>query len=291
MEYSTIEELIFLAKKSNKSIAEIVIEVEVQESGKTRDEIEKKMLDNLMVMKSAAIEGKKGKIKSASGLVGGDAAKLLKANINSNNIYYRTVVNAIAIAEINAGMGKIVAGPTAGSSGIVPAVVLAIGEFQNLNDQEMCKGLFTASGLGTVVARKATLAGAAGGCQAECGVASAMAAGAIVEMHNGSPEMVGNAFALALKNLLGLACDPVAGLVEVPCVKRNGFAASHALTAANMALAGIKSVIPPDEVIQAMYQIGNMMPTALKETSKGGLAVTPTALKIKKELAEGVDNK
>jgi L-serine dehydratase len=187
-------------------------------------------------------------------------------------------------------MGKIVAGPTGGASGIVPAVLLAVGNSLELKDEDLMRGLFTASGLGMVVSKQATLSGAAGGCQAECGVASGMAAGVVVELCNGDPEQVGHAFALALKNLLGLVCDPVAGLVEVPCVKRNGFAAPHALTAANMALAGIESVIPPDEVIDAMTQIGDLLPGSLKETSLGGLAATETGCRINQERENDCNN-
>jgi L-serine dehydratase len=290
MYYSTIKELLELAEREKVSIAEIVIITEVEDSDKNRDYIEGLMYNNLEVMRHAVKEGKKGIIKSRSGMVGGDAKKLSEWQSPFNSGIYREVlINALAVGEVNAGMGKIVAGPTAGSSGIVPAVLLALGEELKLDDRDLLRGLFTASGLGQVVAKKATLAGAAGGCQAECGVASGMAAGMAVELINGTAEMVTNAFALALKNLLGLVCDPVAGLVEVPCVKRNGFAATHALSAASMALAGIKSVIPPDEVIAAMADIGNMMHVSLKETALGGLAVTPTGLKIKEKLSAKPD--
>ena len=286
MDYSTIKELIDLAAAEGLKISEVVIRVEIEESEKSRRAIWQAMSENLGVMREAVAKGKTGKIKSPSGLVGGDALKLIENKRTVPDSFYREVIsNALAVAEVNAGMGKIVAGPTAGSSGIIPAVVLGLGDWLALSDRELIAGLFTAAGLGNVVAKRATLAGAAGGCQAECGVASAMAAGAAVELCNGNPDMVGQAFALALKNLLGLACDPVGGLVEVPCVKRNGFAASHALTAADMALAGIKSIIPPDEVIEAMYQIGCIMPVSLKETSLGGLAITPTGLAIKEDLS------
>lgn len=288
MEYATIKELVSLAEENNTSISEIVIQVEMEESEVSREEVEKSMLDNLKVMKDAVDFGRKNSIKTGGGLVGEEALKmeayLAAVDQAKDNIYNKIITYALATAEVNAGMGKIVAGPTAGASGIVPAVVLAVGEELDLSDQEMAKALFTAAGLGYVVSRKATLAGAAGGCQAECGVGAAMAAGAAVELKGGSPAMAADAFALALKNLLGLVCDPVAGLVEVPCVKRNAFAAGHALTASTIALAGIKSVIPADEVIMAMTEIGDQMPTCLKETSRGGLAITPTALKIKEEL-------
>lgn len=285
MEYSTIEELINLASENEMTVSEIVIQSEIEESEKSRDEVLKRMRETFEVMKEAVEEGKNKQEKSPSGLSGGDAHRLSNFDdFLGDNIYKKVMTYAVATSEVNASMGKIVAGPTAGSSGIVPAVLLAVGEKINADDEEIIKALFTASGLGMVVSKKATLAGAAGGCQAECGVGSAMAAGAAVELAGGKPEMVANAFALALKNLLGLVCDPVAGLVEVPCVKRNGFSASHALTAANMALAEVGSVIPADEVVEAMTQIGNLMPGSLKETAMGGLAATETGLKIAEEL-------
>ena len=287
MEYSTIKELINLAQENEMTVSEVVIQNEIEESEKNRDKVINKMKETFEVMKEAVEEGKNKKEKSPSGLSGGDANRLAKFDdFLGDNIYKKVMTYAVATSEVNASMGKIVAGPTAGSSGIVPAVLLAVGEKINADDEDIIKALFTASGLGMVVSKKATLAGAAGGCQAECGVGSAMAAGAAVELAGGNPEMVGNAFALALKNLLGLVCDPVAGLVEVPCVKRNGFSASHALTAANMALAEVGSVIPPDEVVEAMTQIGNLLPGSLKETSLGGLAATETGLKIAEELDE-----
>src|SRR6056297_4268072 len=287
MEYSTIEELINLASENEMTVSEIVIQSEIEESEKSRDEVLKRMRETFEVMKEAVEEGKNKQEKSPSGLSGGDAHRLSNFDdFLGDNIYKKVMTYAVATSEVNASMGKIVAGPTAGSSGIVPAVLLAVGEKINADDEEIIKALFTASGLGMVVSKKATLAGAAGGCQAECGVGSAMAAGAAVELMGGSPKQVGDAFALALKNLLGLVCDPVAGLVEIPCVKRNGFAASHALTAVNMALSGIGTVIPPDEVIEAMMEIGDLMPVSLKETSEAGLAKTKTGQKIADNLQD-----
>jgi len=284
MEYYSIKDLVNLAVKNNTTISEIVIQTEIDESEQTQKEINQKMYDNIDVMKEAVNRGKKGNIKSESGLIGGQSSTLSRqANIFSGNIYHKAVINALAVAEVNACMGKIVACPTAGSCGIIPGVLLAVQKELGKNDEELCKALFTASGLGRVIANKATLAGAAGGCQAECGSAAAMAAGGVVELINGNPEIVSHAFALALKNLLGLVCDPVAGLVEIPCVKRNGFAAAHALTAVDMALAGIKSAIPADEVIEAMEQIGRLLPDSLKETARGGLAITETGKKIRKD--------
>jgi len=285
VDYSSVEELIKLAEENDTTISEIVQLVEKEESEESISEIRKKMMTNLIVMKDAVHRGLSGEIKSSSGLVGGESHLFLENDqLLTDGLYKQVIAYGLAVAEVNAGMGRIVAGPTAGSSGIIPAVIIAMGEKLNFSDEEMCDALFTASGFGEIVALNATLAGAAGGCQAECGAAAAMAAGAAVEMLGGTPEMAAQAFALALKNLLGLVCDPVAGLVEVPCVKRNGFSAAHAITAVSMAMSGIESVIPPDEVISAMAEIGDLMHSSLKETAEGGLAVTPTGLKIKERL-------
>ena len=185
-----------------------------------------------------------------------------------------------SVSELNASMGRIVAAPTAGSCGILPAAVLTMEEEKHLSEKQCVMSLFTASAIGMVIANNASLAGARGGCQAECGSASAMAAAAIVELAGGTPEMVGSAVAIALKNILGLVCDPVAGLVEIPCIKRNASGVTGAFTAAELALAGIKSAIPADEVIWSMKKIGDVMPAALKETADGGLAATPTGRKL-----------
>lgn len=282
MKYNNIADLISMAESKKTMISEIIIQNEVKVSGNPRQYIIKKMMLRLKVMKESVNKGLQKDNKSASGLVGDNARKLNqhKNVFFSTGIYHRVTSYALAVAEVNASMGQIVACPTAGSSGIIPATVLALGQEQQLNDEELSYGLFTAAGIGEVVSKKATLAGAEGGCQAECGVAAAMAAGAVTELCQGTPAMVGNAFALALKNMLGLVCDPVAGLVEVPCVKRNGFAAAHAITAANMALSGIESIISPDEVIEAMDEIGKLLPYSLKETSQAGLAHTVTGKKI-----------
>ncbi|NLA58510.1 MAG: L-serine ammonia-lyase, iron-sulfur-dependent, subunit alpha, partial [Firmicutes bacterium] len=191
----------------------------------------------------------------------------------------------LAVAEINASMGRIVAAPTAGSCGILPAALLTVMEEKNIPEDRVILGLFTAGGIGLVISKQATIAGAQGGCQAECGSAAAMAAAAIVEMVQGSPQQAAHACAIALKNVLGLVCDPVAGLVEVPCIKRNAMGVANALVAADLALAGIKSVIPADEVIEAMRSVGSSMPGALKETAEGGLATTPTGKQLAKELS------
>jgi len=243
-------------------------------------------------MKNAVRSGLKENGRSLSGLTVGDAFKYYErikigrtvlSDFNAKAIAY-----AIATNEQNASMGVIVAAPTAGASGILPGVIIAAQEEFGYMDDDIIHSLIIASGIGAVIATRATVSGAAGGCQAECGSAAAMAAGALTYLLGGTPHQVFNAAALALKNSLGLACDPVAGLVEVPCVKRNGVYASMAITASDMSLAGITSVIPPDEVIDAMFQIGSQLPSCLRETAEGGLAITPTGLAAKNRIF-GID--
>ena len=287
MHYNKIRELIEKAEKEDKKISQIVISEEMDEREIGRQAVIDEMKEHLKIMRESIKEGLVPGHKSATGLTGGEAVTLQDSDTAlATPLYKKVIVKALAVAGVNACMGKVVAGPTAGASGIVPAVLLTLAEENEIAEDKLIDALFTAGGLGEIVSKKATLAGAAGGCQAECGVGSAMAAGAAVELLGGSPQQVGDAFALALKNLLGLVCDPVAGLVEVPCVKRNGFAASHALTAVNMALSGIQSVIPPDEVIQAMMEVGDLLPVSLKETSEAGLAKTETGQKIAEDLQD-----
>lgn len=289
--FTSINEMLMLADTMQKPLSDVVLQFEIQRSENSSEEVWNNMMVNLEVMRDAVKQGLSQTERSFSGLVGGDANRLMKYAETSNSltslVSSRAASYALAVSEVNAGMGKVVACPTAGSCGILPGAVLAVGEFLNLSDESLVRGLFTAAGIGMVIAENASIAGAIGGCQAECGTAAAMAAGAVTEMAGGTPEQVGHALALALKNLLGLVCDPVAGLVEVPCVKRNAFGAAHALLAAEMALAGIKSVIPADEVIGAMHHIGLSIPKALRETSEGGLAKTPTALRIAESLQAG----
>lgn len=244
----------------------------------------KQMEKALCVMREAVALGLTG-IRSTGGLSGGSGRKLKTRYAPETDkpkllgsLSAKAAAYALAANEANAAMGRICAAPTAGSSGVLPGVLLGIGEEHDRTDSDLCLALVAAGAIGMVIASRASLSGAEGGCQAECGSAAAMAAGAAVDLLGGTPVQVGNAVALALKNLLGLVCDPVAGLVEVPCVKRNAGAAMIALLAAEMALAGIESVIPVDEVIDAMAGIGRAMPESLRETGRGGLAVTPTGL-------------
>ncbi|MDI6601571.1 MAG: L-serine ammonia-lyase, iron-sulfur-dependent, subunit alpha [Thermoanaerobacteraceae bacterium] len=288
-EFKTGNELLNLCSAYNKSIGEITILYEMETSEKSREDILLKMKANLEVMREAALYGLTRDIRSVSGLTGGDAKKLWKyteaGHTLSGTHTAMAVAKAMAVSEVNASMGRIVAAPTAGSCGIIPGALLTAAEILNSTDDDVINALFTASGVGITIAYNATLSGAEGGCQAECGSAAAMAAAAVTELVGGSPEQALNAAAFSLKAVMGLVCDPVAGLVEIPCVKRNAFGASNALTAADMALAGITSRIPFDEVVEAMYRVGKVMPYELKETAKGGLADTPTGKRIKEELS------
>ena len=284
--FNNIEELIVLAEEAGTSLHEIVIRREMQDSQKTREEVLLSMQKNWQVMQASIERGIKNTEKSLSGLTGGDAKKLYAYRRQGymGQKVLSAAAYAVGISEVNAVMGRIVACPTAGSCGIVPAALYAAKMERNASDDAIVNALFTAAGIGMVIDQNASIAGAAGGCQAECGTAAGMAAAALVELAGGSPKQIGNAVALSIKNLLGLVCDPVAGLVEVPCVKRNGFAVIEAMLAADMSMAGIDSVIPVDEVIDAMNRIGKALPKSLRETSEGGLATTATAREIEKRI-------
>ena len=285
--FRNVAELVELAQSNNCKIAEIMIRQEMEVTDRSREDIIAQMDENLTVMERAVERGLNG-VKSHSGLTGGDAV-LLQNYINSGkslsgNLLLDAVSKAVATNEVNAAMGVICATPTAGSAGVVPGTLFAVKEKLNPSRMEMIEFLCTTGAFGFVVANNASISGAAGGCQAEVGSASAMAAAAIVEMAGGTPQQSADAFAITLKNMLGLVCDPVAGLVEVPCVKRNAMGASNAITAADMALAGVRSRIPCDEVIGAMFEIGQSMPSALRETAEGGLAATPTGRRLEEEI-------
>ncbi len=256
--------------------------------GKSPDDIYKQMENNAKVMEESIAGALQPNIKSASGLSGGDAYKLYKAIEQGRSLVGalmdKVLVKALAIAESNACMGRIVAAPTAGSCGILPAVLLTFQQEKNIPRTKMVMSLFTAAAIGMVIAKRASISGAEGGCQAECGSAAGMAAAALVEMMGGSPRMASHACAIALKSVLGLVCDPVAGLVEIPCIKRNAMGASNALVAAQLAMAGIESLIPVDEVIDAMKEVGDLLVPSLRETGEGGLAATPTARKLAQEI-------
>lgn len=287
MMFKTVADLLKLTKSKNVTITEIMIQQEIIATESSREEVINRMKKKLIVMENAISQGLVG-VKSITGLTGGDGL-LMKQYIEnkkglSGDVILNAVAKAVATNEVNAAMGIICANPTAGSAGTVPGVLFAVKEKLQATEEQMLEFLFTAAAFGIVTANNASISGAAGGCQAEVGTASGMAAAGAVAMAGGTPEQCATAFSIALKNLLGLVCDPVAGLVEVPCVKRNAGGASNALIAADMSLAGIKSVIPCDEVINAMYRVGQMMPSALRETAEGGLAATPTARKLEAQI-------
>lgn len=284
--FNSIKELIELAKENKTTIGKITMDYEAEHSFDSKEHMLKSMGDNWRVMQESIERGVSNKDKSLSGLTGGDAIKIYAHRDNSytGKTVMTAAASAVGVSEVNAVMGRIVACPTAGSCGIVPAAIKTAAEKNNNTEEEIVDALFTAAGIGLVIEANASIAGAYGGCQAECGTAAGMAAGAMVQLAGGTPDQVGHAVALAIKNLLGLACDPVAGLVEVPCVKRNGFVAVHSMVAADMALAGIESVIPVDEVIDAMDRIGRSLPRTVKETAEGGLALTKTGKEISKRV-------
>ncbi len=282
------KELIEVCNKKNITIWEYTLGEEIEKSGLSREKVIEKMRQNLNVMISSSSYAQENNVKSVSGLIGGDALKLKKYAQSGNTLTGEFMVSAMARAisssEVNAAMGKIVACPTAGSCGILPAAILSAGEKLNKSEDELVQALFTAAGVGIIIAKNATMAGAEGGCQAECGSAAAMASAAVVEMMGGTVEQALDAAAIVIKNILGLVCDPVAGLVEVPCAKRNIAGTVSALTTADLAICGVKSKIPFDEVVWAMYKVGKQLPSELKETALGGIAITPPALRLKKEI-------
>ena len=284
IDYKSLDYLITLAEKQNCSISSLVLKQQAEQMECTEEELYKKMENNYNIMKECIEPGCDPDLKSTSGLTGGSAAKMRDVSKSGKSLtgsfLSGALYRALAVSELNASMGRIVAAPTAGSCGILPAAVITMQDEKDLSDRECIMSLFTASAVGMVIANLASLAGAEGGCQAECGSASAMAAAAVVELAGGTPYQSGQAVAIAIKNILGLVCDPVAGLVEIPCIKRNASGVAGAFVAAELALAGINSAIPADEVILTMKRVGDSMPSSLRETADGGLAVTPTGQKL-----------
>ncbi|HBI0878284.1 TPA: L-serine ammonia-lyase, iron-sulfur-dependent, subunit alpha [Staphylococcus aureus] len=287
--FDSIRETIDYAVENNMSFADIMVKEEMELSGKSRDEVRAQMKQNLDVMRDAVIKGTTGDgVESVTGYTGHDAAKLRDYNETHHALsgyeMIDAVKGAIATNEVNAAMGIICATPTAGSSGTIPGALFKLEKTHDLTEEQMIDFLFTSALFGRVVANNASVAGATGGCQAEVGSASAMAAAAAVAIFGGSPEASGHAMALAISNLLGLVCDPVAGLVEIPCVMRNAIGSGNALISADLALAGIENRIPVDEVIEAMDKVGRNLPASLRETGLGGLAGTPTGEAIKRKI-------
>ena len=285
MVIASVEPFLKKAKKENKSLGQIMIQHEAKIQGVNPKEVIAAMQKIWTVMVNAIEQGTKISERSPSGLSGGDALKLLKRGEDENRLsggtILRVVARAIGVGEFNSSMGIIVAAPTAGSAGVVPSVVYTAAERCNANEEAIIRGLFASALIGLVCDAKASTSGSEHGCQAEIGVSAAMAAAAAVEIAGGSAVEAVNASSLVLKNSLGLACDPIAGLVEVPCIKRNGLMAASALVSADMSMCGIESVIPFDDVVSAMNVIGQMMPCEIKETSEGGLATTKTGQKFK----------
>ena len=290
MALDSMKEIFERSARENIPFWEIVLEYDMEERQVSRQASMAKMLSTWQAIQDAA-DSYTGTQRSVSGLVGGDGLKMRlyarRGESIGGEFMDEVIVQAISMAESNACMRRIVAAPTAGSCGVVPAVLLPLCEREHYTQHELLEALYVASGIGAVIAYRASISGAAGGCQAEIGTASAMAAGALVSLRGGTNEQIGHAVAMALKNLMGLVCDPVAGLVEVPCVKRNVIGAVNAISAADMTLAGIESRIPVDEVIDAMGEVGRRMPVEFRETALGGLAATPTGKAVKERMPHG----
>ncbi|MFL0363696.1 L-serine ammonia-lyase, iron-sulfur-dependent, subunit alpha [Bacillus sp. PK3_68] len=288
MEILSMKQLLKSCEKEQKSIGEVMLLLEEKKSGKNQQTILRMMEERLIKMKEAVDSGTEDSSSAPSGISGGDAVKMrdyVRGGKTLTGSYISQAMTfSLATSESNARMGVIVATPTAGAAGILPGVLFSLHHNDGTPFKELVMGLFTASMLGYVIANRSFISGAAGGCQAEVGSAAAMAAGTITELKGGSPEQAVHATAIAMKSLLGLVCDPVAGLVEVPCIKRNAIGTSIAFSAADLALAGVESRIPCDEVIEAMYKVGKDMPRTLRETALGGLAMTETGQRIKEQL-------
>ncbi|MEP6998970.1 MAG: L-serine ammonia-lyase, iron-sulfur-dependent, subunit alpha [bacterium] len=283
--YKSLADAIRDAEEQQISLAQLALETEAKDQGRTVEDIRSALLRALNVMRSAVTQGMTGDLYSASGLVGGDAAKLRTgpAGPLAGTPFRDILARALAVQEVNAAMGVIVAAPTAGGAGVLPAVLTGLAAARNIGDEALISALAVAGLIGAVIAERASLSGAEGGCQAETGSAAAMAAGAATEMLGGSPSQVGHAIALAMQGMLGLVCDPLGGLVELPCVFRNATGSAIALTGIELAMAGIEFRIPVDEVIDVMGQIGKEMDVRYRETAGGGLAATPTGRRLAKE--------
>lgn len=286
--YHNIAELLGLAEERKVPLYKIILENEMLLSEKSEEEIYKQLEERYQVMKASANKALSKPQETVGNLITGLSHQHSEYSNTEDtlcgNYLNKVMAFALSCSEVNAAMGKICAAPTAGSCGILPAVILGVSEKFRLERKEILDGILTASGLGAVIMKNATVSGAEGGCQAECGVAAAIAAAAAVEMRKGTPRMAVNACSLALINVMGLVCDPVAGLVQMPCAQRNASQAVNALLSADLALGGMICPVPPDEVIEAMYRIGKQLPSELKETALGGLAATPTAKKLEYQI-------
>jgi L-serine dehydratase len=286
--YNAIDELVKAAEAANTTISRVVLDDQAESEERGKDELFAQMKSYLDVMRQSAEKGAAKDIRSKSGLTGGAAWALSQYNEGAQSLLgsfsAHTMARAVAVAEYNAAMGKIVAAPTAGSCGIIPAAVLTMMDERGASEDAAVMSLFLSGGFGMVIMNQASIAGAEGGCQAECGSASGLAAACLVELSGGTPRQCAAACNVAITNLMGLVCDPVAGLVEVPCVMRNAGAVVNAVAAADIALSGFEPVIPIDEVIGAMREVGNALPPSLRETAQGGLAATPTGMELKRKI-------
>lgn len=279
--HRSVESLLRDARESGCSIPEVVLATEARETGVEPEAIRARVRRTLEVMRAAIAEGLKGDVRSPSGLTGGRAKRLWDGGPRLlGPRVTATLARAISTLEVNAAMGLIVAAPTAGAAGVLPAILVSIGEFLELDDDALVDAMLVAGGIGGVVAQRASLAGAEGGCQAETGTAAAMGAAAVTWVAGGTDEQVATAVALSLQGMLGLICDPIGGLVEIPCIYRNASAAMQAIAAAEMALAGLDFPVPADEVIDIMGEVGRRMPAAYRETAQGGLAASPSARRL-----------
>ena len=281
MDFKSAVELLELCRQTQCPISEVMRRRECELGETTRDQVDHRMAKVLEIMRASATQPLKKPSKSMGGLIGGESKKLYdhaaRGKAICGDILQRAMTYAMGVAEVNASMGLIVAAPTAGSAGIVPGLLLALQDCYKISDDRLVDALFNAGAVGYLAMRNATVAGAVGGCQAEVGVAAAMAASATVELMGGTPEQCMDAGSTVLMNLLGLVCDPVGGLVEYPCQNRNAAGVANALVAAEIALSGIQQLIPFDEMLAAMYRVGRYLPAELRETAQGGCATTPSA--------------
>ena len=279
--HRSIESLVHEATQSGRSLPQVVLEAEAAESGVPAEQIRDRIRRTLGVMQQAVGEGLKGEAHSPSGMTGGRARRLWEKGPRLMGDRVTAVLSrAISTLEVNAAMGLIVAAPTAGAAGVLPAVLVSVAEFDGMDPERLVDAMLVAGGVGGVIAHRASLAGAEGGCQAETGTAAAMGAAAVTWLNGGTHEQVATAVALSLQGMLGLICDPIGGLVEIPCIYRNASAAMQALAAAEMALAGLDFPVTADEVIDVMGEVGRRMPAAYRETAMGGLAATPSARRL-----------
>ena len=288
MDFKNAKELLELCQKQNLPISEIMLRREMTEGEMPEEEARSRMARALAIMKESAHTPIQTPVRSMGGLIGGEAEKLASHQAAGRGIcgdvLEKAITYAVAVLETNASMGLIVAAPTAGSAGVVPGMLLALQECHSFSDEDLIKALFNAGAIGYLITRNATVAGAEGGCQAEVGAASAMAASAAVELMGGTPELCMSAAGTAITNILGLVCDPIAGLVEAPCQKRNAMGASNAIVAAQITLAGVGNLLPLDEVIDVMYSVGRSIPFELRETALGGVAGSPTGCRLSKQI-------